>query len=57
MIAENLRNTEKLEFESGLSASYQIQNLQSVFAALDILKEKGYSVKNENIKEGLKNVY
>jgi len=56
MIAENLRNTEKLEFESGLSASYQIQNLQSVFAALDILKEKGYSVKNENIKEGLKNV-
>jgi dihydrofolate synthase/folylpolyglutamate synthase len=56
VIAENLRTSEKIEFESGLSASYQIQNLQSVFTTLDILKEKGYSISDENITSGLKNV-
>ena len=56
MIAENLKTSKKYEFESGLSASYQIQNLQSVFTALDILKEKGYSISDENITSGLKNV-
>lgn len=56
MTAENLENSDILEFESGLSASYQIQNLKSVFTTLDILKGKGYSLKDENIKKGLKNV-
>ncbi|ADR20339.1 tetrahydrofolate synthase [Marivirga tractuosa] len=56
MMAENLITSEKVEFESGLSASYQIQNLSSVFSALDILKEKGYSITKENIKNGLRNV-
>ncbi|RUA30291.1 MAG: bifunctional folylpolyglutamate synthase/dihydrofolate synthase [Bacteroidetes bacterium] len=56
MIAENLKTSKKYKFESGLSASYQIQNLQSVFTALDILKEKGYSISDENITSGLKNV-
>lgn len=56
MIAENLQSTEKLEFESGLSASYQIQNLKSVFTTLDILKEKGYSITDGNLRDGLKKV-
>ncbi|SMG14678.1 dihydrofolate synthase / folylpolyglutamate synthase [Marivirga sericea] len=55
-LAKNLIDEEVLEFESGLSASYQIQNLGSVFCALEVLKEKGYSISNENIKVGLKNV-
>lgn len=54
--AENLKNSEILEFESGLSASYQIQNLKSVFTTLDILKEKGYFISDANIKDGLKDV-
>ncbi|WP_375577796.1 folylpolyglutamate synthase/dihydrofolate synthase family protein [Marivirga tractuosa] len=56
MVAENLQTSDKYEFESGLSASYQIQNLAGVFTALDILKDKGYSISDGNIKEGLKNV-
>jgi len=54
--AENLKNSELLEFESGLSASYQIQNLTSVLTAVEVLKDKGYSISKENIKDGLKNV-
>jgi dihydrofolate synthase/folylpolyglutamate synthase len=54
--AENLTNNEVLVFESGLSASYQIQNLASVLTAIEVLKEKGYSISEENIKDGLKNV-
>ncbi|WMN10969.1 folylpolyglutamate synthase/dihydrofolate synthase family protein [Marivirga salinae] len=56
LAAENLNTSDVVEFESGLSASYQLQNLRGVFAALDILKDKGYSMTNENIKNGLKNV-
>lgn len=56
MIAENLKTSEKIEFESGLSASYQIQNLASVFTAIDILKDKGYIISDRNIEMGLKNV-
>ena len=56
MTAENLKSSEILDFESGLSASYQIQNLKSVFTAIQILKEKGYSITNNHIKDGLKNV-
>lgn len=54
--AKSLTNYKLMEFESGLSASYQIQNLTSVFTALDILKAKGYSISEENVKNGLKNV-
>lgn len=56
LTAEKIPATRKLEFESGLSASYQIQNLKSVLTTLDILKAKGYSITDENIKNGLKNV-
>ncbi|MGM0582568.1 MAG: bifunctional folylpolyglutamate synthase/dihydrofolate synthase [Bacteroidota bacterium] len=56
MIAENIKTSEKYEFESGLSASYQIQNLVAVFTTLDILKDKGFFITDGNIKEGLKNV-
>ncbi len=56
LTAENLNNADVFEFESGLSASYQLQNLRGVFATLDILKDKGYSITNENIKNGFSNV-
>jgi len=56
MLAENLKTSEKIEFESGLSASYQIQNLAGVFTSFDILIDKGFSITAENIKNGLKNV-
>lgn len=54
--AENLENNEFLEFESGLSASYQIQNLASVFTAVEVLKEKGYDISSTHIQKGLKEV-
>jgi dihydrofolate synthase/folylpolyglutamate synthase len=54
--AENLKNNEILEFESGLSATYQIQNLASVFTAIEVLNEKGYNISTTDIQNGLKNV-
>jgi dihydrofolate synthase/folylpolyglutamate synthase len=54
--AQNLESNEILEFESGLSANYQIQNLGGVLSTIDILKEKGFSISPENIKKGLKDV-
>ncbi|WP_340153513.1 folylpolyglutamate synthase/dihydrofolate synthase family protein [uncultured Marivirga sp.] len=54
--AENLKSNEKIEFESGLSATYQIQNLKSVFTAIEFLNKSGFDISSSDIQKGLKNV-
>lgn len=54
--AVKLENSEKIEFESGLSATYQVQNLSTVLTTIDILNQKGYAISTAHIQEGIKNV-
>ncbi|MGJ3236207.1 bifunctional folylpolyglutamate synthase/dihydrofolate synthase [Marivirga sp.] len=54
--AKNLLNNKIIEFESGLSATYQMQNLASTFTAIDVLNEKGYKINPKHIQNGLKEV-
>ncbi|WMN06788.1 folylpolyglutamate synthase/dihydrofolate synthase family protein [Marivirga arenosa] len=54
--ANSLKNDLSIDFELGMSASYQLQNLKSVFTAIDILNEQNYGISEQHIKDGLKNV-
>jgi len=56
MTAKNLNDSQLIEFESGLSATYQIQNLAGVFTTIDILKEKGLSISTDQVKKGVRDV-
>ena len=41
---------------SGLAGMYQKKNIITAFQAIDILKESGFSVSNQNIKQGFRSV-
>jgi dihydrofolate synthase/folylpolyglutamate synthase len=56
MKAENLKKPDCLRFDLGLSSTYQIQNLKSVLMTVEILRQKGYSISDDHLKEGLRNV-
>jgi dihydrofolate synthase/folylpolyglutamate synthase len=45
-----------IDFESDLKGSYQKQNIKTAVQTISILKQKGYSIAQENIKNGLLNV-
>ncbi|MGC8977226.1 MAG: bifunctional folylpolyglutamate synthase/dihydrofolate synthase [Candidatus Ratteibacteria bacterium] len=48
---ENFKN-----FETDLIGTHQVENLSIAIEASLILKEKGYNIKEENIREGIKNI-
>ncbi len=55
----NVRYKEKMLFEQleiALGGSYQLQNLQTIFTAIHILKSKGFTISDSAIKEGLKKI-
>jgi dihydrofolate synthase/folylpolyglutamate synthase len=45
-----------IDFESDLKGSYQKKNIKTAVQTISILKQKGYSIAQENIKNGLLNV-
>jgi len=53
---EGLHNTNKWSIQSPLSGTYQSKNLAGVLVAADALKKLGYSLTNQNIRKGIKNV-
>lgn len=42
--------------EVGLGGAYQAKNIQTVFTTANVLRQKGYLIRDENCKEGLKRV-
>lgn len=40
-------------FETDLKGAYQISNVKTALQAIDVLNEKGYSISEENCKQGL----
>lgn len=46
-----------LEFQIPLLGDFQVVNAATAYAALDLLRERGIPVKNEDIKQGFKEVY
>ncbi|RXP52649.1 bifunctional folylpolyglutamate synthase/dihydrofolate synthase [Lutibacter sp. HS1-25] len=44
------------DFETDLKGIYQINNVKTVLQTIEVLSEKGYSISEENCKQGLKNV-
>jgi dihydrofolate synthase / folylpolyglutamate synthase len=45
-----------LFYEMDLLGNYQVRNLPGILVALDILREKGWQISNENISKGLSKV-
>jgi dihydrofolate synthase/folylpolyglutamate synthase len=52
MFAKSLNTS---DFTSDLKGIYQEKNIKTVLATLEILKEKGWNISEENIKKGLLN--
>lgn len=48
--------TKSLEFATDLRGSYQKSNLRTALKALEILKEKGFELTDQDLREGLLNV-
>lgn len=46
----------RIKATSGLLGNYQKKNVATVFAAIDILKERGYAISQTAIRNGYKNV-
>lgn len=44
------------ELESGLLGNYQKKNIATVLTTLDVLKEKGFRIKAEQVHEGIRDV-
>jgi len=44
------------DFETDLKGIYQINNVKTALQTIEVLSEKGYSISEENCKQGLKNV-
>lgn len=44
------------DFQTDLKGIYQINNVKTVVQSIDVLKEKGYLISDENYKQGLLNV-
>lgn len=49
-------NNEFINFEVGLKGDYQQKNLASVLTAIDSLRKGGFSICEENIRDGLRDV-
>jgi dihydrofolate synthase/folylpolyglutamate synthase len=56
MNVQNLSNFEEISIQSGLLGNYQLKNVLGVLKTVEILRETGVQVSEENLKNGLKNV-
>lgn len=46
-------NYKKQSYRTTLSGTHQVQNMTTVIEAVNVLKEKGYTITEENIKNGI----
>ncbi len=44
----------KQEYHISMSGTHQVQNMTTVIEAVNVLKDKGYNITEQNIKEGIK---
>lgn len=44
----------KQEYHISMSGTHQVQNMTTVIEAVNVLKDKGYNISEQNIKEGIK---
>ena len=52
----NLQNKKELKILSELNGIYQLKNIKTVLTAIDLLKDKGYKIRLNHIKNGIANV-
>ncbi|MDD4150424.1 MAG: bifunctional folylpolyglutamate synthase/dihydrofolate synthase [Bacteroidales bacterium] len=56
IFADQNKNKINNKIEFGLTGSYQKKNLQTIISAIETLNEIGFTITNDNIIKGLKNV-
>lgn len=47
-------NYKKWAYETSMSGTHQVQNMTTVIEAVNVLKNKGYNITEQNIKDGIK---
>jgi dihydrofolate synthase / folylpolyglutamate synthase len=52
----DLYYSDQCDFETDLKGKYQLENKNTAFTAMKILKNKGWNVQEKHIKQGLENV-
>ena len=47
-------NYKKQAYETSMSGTHQVQNMTTVIEAVNVLKNKGYNITGQNIKDGIR---